>query len=423
MWLFKKSFVPILALSLLSGQGMMNAFGLGHFNANQGITTAGNGLNSLTPAFQSDVSLTNPTTWQNLDYTYLSLSYSGNENRISELSSKVGYSGLSSATWIIPVKSKGAFGLSLSPYADQRISIASQDTTIFYSFDDTLRFAKSFDRSGGIMSFKMGSSYLLNDMFSLGLSFDLLFGSSRQNESIFFEGSSIVKTSRTRYSGVLANLFLTTFIRDNLSLFTRIQQPLKPLDALYTEKHLFDDANGNGYHDSGSPSDFPYPDSVSANKEIRLSEVHSPSEFAFGIQSNFNKMNSVSMEVRMYKDSGNLVGNLTFPGNDWIGSSQDFNVSYVRSPNDLSINWIDKFSFRTGLAYKTHELSQSKIKISELGLALGFGFKFKTVGNQFDLNYYVGKRNYSENYNTEIVQQLQVGVSLADRWFVKRRQK
>ena len=424
MWPIKKFIPLILCLSFLVGQGTMNGFGLGHFYENQGITSAGNGLNSLVPGFQSDVSLSNPSTWHHLKYTHLSLSYSGDENTISGLPLLNRYSGLSYASWIVPIKSKGSFGLALVPYADQRITLTDTDTTSFIAFDDTLSLLKSFDRSGGIMAFKVGTSYLFRENLSVGLSVDMLFGSSRQNESIFFDGSSIVQTSRTRYSGVLAEVFISLARQEKINLFASVKQTLRGLDGIYTEKHLFDDANGNGYHDYGNPLDFPLPDSVSAKNEIRLPGIHKPGQFSLGVQSKLNKQTSISFELSSIKDKGTISDYLTLPLDDWIDHSNDFKLSLVRFPNDISLDLVDKISFRTGLMYKSHTLALSKAIVSEFGGSLGFGFKFKAVGNQVDLNYYLGKRNYSDIfYKTEIIQQMQVGVSLGDVWFVKRRQK
>ena len=420
-----KKFIPLIfCLSLLVGQGTMNGFGLGHFYENQGITSAGNGLNSLVPGFQSNVSLSNPSTWHHLKYTHLSLSYSGDENTISDLPLLNRYSGLSYASWIVPIKSKGSFGLALVPYADQRITLTDTDTTSFIAFDDTLSLLKSFDRSGGIMAFKIGTSYLIRENLSVGLSVDMLFGSSRQNESIFFDGSSIIQTSRTRYSGVLGEVFISLARQEKINLFASVKQTLRGLDGIYTEKHLFDDANGNGYHDYGNPLDFPLPDSVSAKNEIRLTGIHKPKQFSFGVQSKLNKQTSISFEFSTIKDKGTIPGSLTLPINNWIDNSNDFKLSLVRFPNDISLDLVDKISFRTGLMAKSHTLALSNAIVSEVGGSLGFGFKFKAVGNQVDLNYYLGKRKYPDStFKTEIIQQMQVGVSLGDLWFVKRRQK
>ena len=40
-----------------------------------------------------------------------------------------------------------------------------------------------------------------------------------------------------------------------------------------------------------------------------------------------------------------------------------------------------------------------------------------------DINYYIGNREHTGMEEKELIQQIQLGVSLADIWFVKRRQK
>ena len=61
--------------------------------------------------------------------------------------------------------------------------------------------------------------------------------------------------------------------------------------------------------------------------------------------------------------------------------------------------------------------------IEKLGFIFEVRFKFKPVGNQINLNYYFGNRKFSNILEKEFIQQIQVGISLADIWFVKRRQK
>ena len=68
-------------------------------------------------------------------------------------------------------------------------------------------------------------------------------------------------------------------------------------------------------------------------------------------------------------------------------------------------------------------MKKEELKISEFGLAVGLGFKFSPIGNKLNLNYYRGNRKFDETADKEIVQQVQIGISLADLWFVKRRQK
>ena len=416
-------FITLIGLSLSFGQGYLNGFGFGHYYHNQGISSAGTGINRLIPSFQEDVSLLNPATWHNLKYTHLSVAYSGDENSIKNPALFNGYSGISNAIWIVPIKSKASFGLSIAPYSDQRLTLTDPDTTTFYAYDDTLSIFRTFNQNGGILVLKVGSSYALRDRFSIGGSLDMLFGSSRKNESIFFSGSSIIQSSRNRYTGLIGNAFFSFKIQENMSIYGGIKQTLQPMAVFLTNRYLFDDANLNGYHDFTFPYDFPIPDSVDAHNEIRLEQVHKPKGYSFGLQATITRNNSIAFEYISSLDEGEIPSKITLGFNDWIHSSKHASLSFIKFPNDLSVNWIDNFVFRAGLAYKTHQLKQSEITIREFGSALGLGFKFKAVGNQIDFNYYIGNREYSNTFQTELVQQIQVSVSLADLWFVKRRQK
>ena len=65
----------------------------------------------------------------------------------------------------------------------------------------------------------------------------------------------------------------------------------------------------------------------------------------------------------------------------------------------------------------------NKNDITQFGYTIGFGYKFKAVGNQIDFTYFSGSRDYPNKYNYETLQEFQIGLSIADIWFIKRRQR
>ena len=163
----KNSLLKLILLFISFGfsQGSMNAIGIGKFYSNQGVYNAVDGLNILTPSISKDVNFSNPSTWHNLKFTYLSLSYSADQTSFENFSLVNAYSGLSNALWIIPIKSRYSIGLSISPYINQKVSLIEKDTIAFIAFDDTLQISRSFKRSGGLLSLKLGSSYELSKNF------------------------------------------------------------------------------------------------------------------------------------------------------------------------------------------------------------------------------------------------------------------
>ena len=105
--MFPKNKYLLFALILLSicySQGMLNGYGLGHYYRYQGLNNAIDGISRITPSNSNDVCLSNPSTWHNLDYTHLSISYGGNENVLQKTDAANGYSGLTNIVWLTPIK-------------------------------------------------------------------------------------------------------------------------------------------------------------------------------------------------------------------------------------------------------------------------------------------------------------------------------
>ncbi len=419
-----KIFLIITLITISYSQGKMNAYGLGHFYSNQGVRNAMDGIASLTPSSSENINFSNPSTWHNFRYTFLSLSYSGSQNSLNDNQNINGYSGLSDALWIIPIKSKYALGFSLTPYLNQKVSLIGSDSLTYLAFDDTLNVKRMFIRSGGIMSLNIGASYKINEFFSFGMMAEILFGSSRQSESINFGGSSITKTIRNRYNGLNSNSFLSILLPGKTRFFASLKFTIKPLESAYLEKYLFDDVNQSGSHDWTSPYfDFPYPDSVKTFSENRLGNINDPMSYQIGIDRRIAK--TLGMAVEYFYETESSSGNpsLYVPTSNQIYKTQKIKFSFIKYPNQISLKTFDKFSFRTGILQSNYYLQNSEMQITELGFSLGIGYKFKTFGNQLDCNYYFGHRKYPNMPEKELVQQVQVGISLADIWFVKRRQK
>jgi len=136
-----------------------------------------------------------------------------------------------------------------------------------------------------------------------------------------------------------------------------------------------------------------------------------------------NSASALALELGSSRDNSKNISVLSTPINNWIYETNSMKASFSHYPNDLSLRFFDKFSFRTGIVYYEHSLKNDQSSITEIGYSLGLGFKFKPVGNQIDINYYIGNREHTGIEQKELIQQIQLGVSLADIWFVKRRQK
>ena len=141
----KICFLFIFCSSCFS-QGYMNAIGLGKFYSNQGVKNAVDGICSLSPSVSKNVNFSNPSTWHNLKFTYLSLSYSADHTSLESESSTNAYSGLSNALWIIPFKSKYSVN-SCKLYKEVDVDslvIVHQPVLVLFFSDGFIVFSASF---------------------------------------------------------------------------------------------------------------------------------------------------------------------------------------------------------------------------------------------------------------------------------------
>jgi hypothetical protein len=75
---------------------------------------------------------------------------------------------------------------------------------------------------------------------------------------------------------------------------------------------------------------------------------------------------------------------------------------------------------RAGLSFSDYEIKNLD-NVKEVGLGLGVGIEFGLMRNQIDIGYNLVNRDNIYNVGSETVQSFNVGVSIGDLWFVKRR--
>ena len=424
----------VFLLSLCLAQGLLNSFGIG--NHQKWLSPSVGGISSigLVPSFKTDVSLANPATWSNLKFTHLSISYNGFESIINSNSNN-SFSNLQSAQLIIPIKQKYSFGISLHPYSYQQVNLSDTSYSDIYAFNDTISIEKRYEQAGGIMALDLSLSSSLFSGNNIGFTFQLLFGSSRQNKSLIVDQIPFTQSSRLNYSGVNSSMYLIQ--KSNLmNFYLKSSFSLNPLEALYTELYPFDDTNNNGYHDFtynyASPGyDFPHPDDIPKPNVSRITNIYDKSALGIGLTRKILKRMYLSAELEKNKDKSSFDYRLPNSFNFRIKSNDNYSFGLVWFPDDLSFRFIDNFTFRTGIVYNKYSYDEYDIEsksridnsITQFGYSVGFGYKFKAVGNQIDFSYYSGARDYPHTYSTEKLREFQIGISIADIWFIKRRQR
>ena len=437
MFLLRYVFRLIFFISLCLSQGPFNSYGIGDLQDWNSASAGGSSSLGLVSSYRQNISLSNPTTWPNLKYTFLSLSYSGFESALKN-NSKNGYSNLQSAQLIIPIKNKYAIGIELHPYSYQKIDMIDSLGNDLIAFEDTLDLQKQFVQAGGVMAFDISASTSIFSRTNLALTFQLLFGSSRQSKNLLVDEIPYAISSRLNYSGVNTILFLKHYAF-GYDFFLRSQFAFKPLEAIQTKLYPYFDTNKNGYHDFSydylNPGyDFPNPNDVPGPEQSRISNIHEPLSFSFGVSNTIYQRFQVSFEYQKSKENASYSNQIPNGFNKRIIENDKISFGAIWYPNKQSFKFLDNLTFRSGLFFNnfaTDELSddsmiriKSKNSVTEFGYSIGFGYKFKAVGNQIDFAYSSSLKSFeASDFSEERLKGFQIGISIADIWFIKRRQR
>ena len=437
MFLLRYVFKLIFFISLCLSQGPFNSYGIGDLQDWNSASAGGSSSLGLVSSYRQNISLSNPTTWPNLKYTFLSLSYSGFESALKN-NSKNGYSNLQSAQLIIPIKNKYAIGIELHPYSYQKIDMIDSLGNDLIAFEDTLDLQKQFVQAGGVMAFDISASTSIFSRTNLALTFQLLFGSSRQSKNLLVDEIPYAISSRLNYSGVNTLLFLKHYAF-GFDFFLRSQFAFKPLEAIQTKLYPYFDTNKNGYHDFSydylNPGyDFPNPNDVPGPEQSRISNIHEPLSFSFGVSNTIYQRFQVSFEYQKSKENASYSNQMPNRFNKRIIENDKISFGAIWYPNKQSFKFLDNITFRSGLFFNnfaTDELAdgstvriKSKNDVTEFGYSIGFGYKFKAVGNQIDFAYSSSLKSFeASDYSEERLRGFQIGISIADIWFIKRRQR
>ena len=415
---YRNIFISLLLLNYIHAQSVFNAYGLGLSKSGHYTATSGAGSIGLVPTFHPGVSLDNPATWPGLKFTYISGSYNSRSVGLDNKNDITYGNGLDKIQFVIPIQDRYAIGVSLK-LVNNHNSYFKTDSSTFDFQGKNLITNKEFRSGGGLLAGSFGVSFPMNEKMGLGFSVDRLFGSSRDEHSLVLNDIHYRMFNIRTYSGTVMNLnFAGNFYNDNdliVLAFARISMTGKPVSGTLYQFDLFEDRNGNYTYD---PDDYPATVNVDT---IEVSDIYAPNSFSFGLNAGFRNNLNIFGEFQIWSDEASSA-NYESIYTDQIGSKTHFGGGIVKFGNIGARAWQDKLTFRLGAFKESYGLKYSGKTINENGITMGIGFKFAVTGNQLDFSYRTGSRSINGDYK-ELVKEFNIGLSLGDVWFLRRREK
>jgi len=415
---YRNIFISLLLLNYIHAQSVFNAYGLGLSKSGHYTATSGAGSIGLVPTFHPGVSLDNPATWPGLKFTYISGSYNSRSVGLDNKNDITYGNGLDKIQFVIPIQDRYAIGVSLK-LVNNHNSYFKTDSSTFDFQGKNLITNKEFRSGGGLLAGSFGVSFPMNEKMGLGFSVDRLFGSSRDEHSLVLNDIHYRMFNIRTYSGTVMNLnFAGNFYNDNdliVLAFARISMTGKPVSGTLYQFDLFEDRNDNYTYD---PDDYPATVNVDT---IEVSDIYAPNSFSFGLNAGFRNDLNIFGEFQIWNDEASSA-NYESIYTDQIGSKTHFGGGIVKFGNIGARAWQDKLTFRLGAFKESYGLRYSGKTINENGITMGIGFKFAVTGNQLDFSYRTGSRSINGDYK-ELVKEFNIGLSLGDVWFLRRREK
>jgi len=429
----------ILIASLSYCQDVYSAYGVGELTFAPNAAVLGIGSSGLMPSFQENISLSNPSTWLGIPFAYLSVSYGGTQIKDRNYDYNNMLSGLNQFQFILPIKGLFAVGIGFQPYSSQLYSLSSNNIYEKFIEGDTLTINKAINGSGGISGLIFSLGAKITEKEQLGLKIEYLFGSNRRQTVFNIKEDEhdldYIYNQRNIYNGTLIDGYFSSkrfsFGSRKLFLSGMVKIVLHPLRINHFSFQPFEDSNGNGYYDI---ADYPRPvgvDSIPpAAIDTVLSNQISPFEYAFGFDLELTEMIHAQGEISLWSDLNDRKINLTSALNQRILSYQHFNIGIIRFARSLPRVWHESLHFRGGIIYRSYELENQlfangqseNYNINDIGLSVGFGIKFGVTKNQIDLGLNLINRSDSHN-SDKLITNFNIGISIGDLWFVKRRVK
>lgn len=445
----------IILSSFVYSQDVYSAYGIGELLLSHNASVIGAGSTGLMPNFQKNVSLSNPSTWTDMPFAYISINYGGLQI-IDKINNRENIlSGLHQFQFILPIKGKYAIGISFQPYSSQLYSLYSNNTEIKYIEQDTINFNSYLNGGGGISDLSFSLSARFSKTEKGALKFNYLFGSSRNQISysmndgnngldddfdglIDEEGENDINyiyNQRNIYDGTLISGYLSSnrinIGKRKLTISASFNSVFNSFRVKNYSFYPFEDVNNNGYYDL---SDYPTPagnDSIPPTAlKYEYKKLFIPSQYAIGLNLEMSDLLNLQAELSNWSDLANGENNVLSNLNYQLTDYQHFNISAIRFARALPRYWYESLHFRSGLfvrkynlkMYATNETDFNQYDYNDIGLSIGVGIKFGLTKNQLDFGLNLINRSDSIN-NDKFITNFNIGLTIGDIWFVKRRAK
>lgn len=365
------------------------------------------------------MNIVNPAMYSNLKLTTFSIggTFSVNKLKTDTQNEKAQRTALNYLAVGIPLKKLG-IGFGLIPYSSVGYNIKSSITDV-----NSIR-TDSYDKGeGGVNKVFLGFGYQLTKDLSIGADVQYNFGEiNTQNISIRNDSNGVPienaskETNTSIANGVNFNMGFSykTKINDKFNFFSSATfSPESKLNLGNTRTvSLVQTIGGLELGVIGDVVDVTVP-----STKLKL-----PSKYTFGVGIGDVKKWIIGSELT-FQNSSNFGNRFSDISNVSYQNATKFALGGYYIPNYKSFtNYYSRIVYRGGLRYENTGLIINNTPIKDRAVTLGLGLPLKGAFSNANIGFELGNRGTkSAGLVSEHYMNFNIGLSLNDRWFVKRK--
>lgn len=422
-FLFAIVVFPMLMYGQLNTVSPYSRFGLGDVNNNTLILNTnmggvGQGLRS-----SYNLNVNNPASYSSLENSVFALSMSNRlvSQSTDALSERNSTSSLGYLAFGFPIGDKFGFGAALLPYSSVGYSLSSTD--IDPNFGGV---TYDFEGSGGINELVFGLGYDVNKNWSVGINASYLFGNYDRSTIVRFDSSGF-------FNSAIVNSENVNDVQ--LSFGLQYQRPLKndltftagitynPQSTISTKSSKFQ------YTFTENSSGVQNPKDTAVNINGSSSEFTMPQEATIGlsIAHDEERLNWLLGADLHWKNWANYeAADLDFPlANSYRLSVGGFIIPHLNPPRG---EYWKRIRYTAGLHFEQTYLVLNGTQLNDYGISFGLSLplrKSKINPQQYgriEIGTTFGVRGTTDNnlIKEEYIG-INIGVTISDKWFRKRK--
>jgi hypothetical protein len=306
----------------------------------------------------------------------------------------------------LPVAKFAAISFGVSPLSTVGYDYSFTDVKDPYTSKDTLTIKQSFNGTGGMTQVYLGLSFDILDRVAIGVNGHYVFGNIAHHRKVSFpfEGNRYVATTQDE------NLYISAWLCDvglqyhqpigNDELVIggaySIKLPMRNKSVITTKTTLEEVIEDN-------QSTFDYPQTIGAGVSYRWDK-----RLLVGADVSWQNF----ADANYYGKTGQLNNRFVYA----IGAQ------YVHKPG--SKKYVENMEFRLGANYANSYIDIDNKSFDKWAITWGVGFPLPNTRTKLNLHMEYGQQGSVQvNGLLERYYEIGLGVSLNERWFVKRKLK